>query len=76
ALGTLDPEGREKGLLAGANVIMPNLSPKDVRTKYSIYDNKICTGEEAAQCISCLKQRVKSVGMEIVTDKGDYKNEI
>ena len=76
ALGTLDPEGREKGLLAGANVIMPNLSPKDVRTKYAIYDNKICTGEEAAQCISCLKQRVKSVGMEIVTDKGDYKNEI
>ena len=76
ALGTLDSSGREKGLLAGANVIMPNLSPKDVRTKYAIYDNKICTGEEAAQCISCLKQRVKSVGMEIVTDKGDYKNEI
>ena len=50
ALGTIDPLGREKGILAGANVLMPNLSPKDVRDKYLLYDNKICTGDEAAEC--------------------------
>lgn len=76
ALGTLDAFGRENGLKAGANVLMPNLTPKSVREKYMLYDNKICTGEEAAQCINCLKQRVNTVGMEIVEDKGDFKNEI
>lgn len=76
ALGTLDISGREKGLLAGANVVMPNLSPTAVRKHYSLYDNKICTGEESAQCVECLKQRVKSVGMEIIEDKGDYKYEL
>ena len=50
ALGTIDPRGREKGILAGANVVMPNLSPVAVRKDYSLYDNKICTGEEAAEC--------------------------
>ncbi|MBR6268438.1 MAG: [Selenomonadaceae bacterium] len=54
ALGTIDPKGREKGLMAGANVLMPNLSPTDVRRKYALYDNKICTGEEAAECVRCL----------------------
>ena len=49
ALGTIDPRGREKGILAGANVVMPNLSPVAVRKDYSLYDNKICTGEEAAE---------------------------
>jgi biotin synthase len=73
ALGTADSSGREKGILAGANVVMPNLSPADVRKKYMLYDNKICTGDEAAQCIKCLKGRIKSVGGEIVTDRGDYK---
>ena len=73
ALGTVDGTGREKGILAGANVVMPNLSPIDVRKKYMLYDNKLCTGEEAAQCIECLKGRIKSVGGEIVTDRGDYK---
>lgn len=72
ALGTIDPMGREKGILAGANVLMPNLSPKDVRKKYLLYDNKICTGDEAAQCISCLKRRVAKTGCEIVTGRGDY----
>ena len=72
ALGTLDPEGREKGILAGANVVMPNLSPTDVRGKYLLYDNKICTGDEAAQCILCLKNRIEKTGRKIVTARGDY----
>ena len=76
ALGTLDAKGREKGILAGANVLMPNLSPVSVRGKYMLYDNKICTGEEAAQCVECLKNRIKTTGHEIVTDRGDYKNEV
>ena len=54
---------------------MPNLSPKDVRKKYLLYDNKICTGDEAAECIRCLSGRVKTVGYEIVTDRGDYRKE-
>lgn len=73
ALGTIDSAGREKGLLAGANVVMPNLSPVSVRKKYELYDNKICTGEESAQCVGCLSRRVRSVGGEIVTDRGDIK---
>ena len=71
ALGTADPKGREKGLLAGANVVMPNLSPVKDRKKYELYDNKICTGDEAAECRVCLKNRVKSVGFELVEDRGD-----
>ena len=71
ALGTLDPRGREKGFLAGANVVMPNLSPVKNRKQYELYDNKICTGEEAAECRGCLSRRVQSVGYEIVTDRGD-----
>ena len=73
ALGTIDPNGREKGILAGANVVMPNLSPVSVRKKYELYDNKICTGEESAQCRFCLENRVKSIGFEIVNDRGDIK---
>ena len=71
ALGTADPKGREKGLLAGANVVMPNLSPVKDRKKYELYDNKICTSDEAAECRVCLKNRVKSVGFELVEDRGD-----
>ena len=71
ALGTLDPRGREKGFQAGANVVMPNLSPVKNRKQYELYDNKICTGEEAAECRGCLARRVESVGYEIVTDRGD-----
>ncbi|MGN1317820.1 MAG: [FeFe] hydrogenase H-cluster radical SAM maturase HydE [Lachnospirales bacterium] len=73
ALGTIHPKGREMGLKAGANVVMPNLSPVAVRKKYSLYENKICTGEEAAQCIGCLTKRVKNAGYNIVTDRGDVK---
>ena len=72
ALGTLDSNGREKGVLAGANVLMPNLSPVNVRKKYSLYDNKICTGEEAAECNICLRKRMKNIGYEIVEERGDY----
>lgn len=73
ALGTIDPNGREKGILAGANVIMPNLSPVSVRKKYELYDNKICIGDESAQCKNCLSRRMSSIGYEIVTDRGDIK---
>ena len=73
ALGTILPDGRERGLAAGANVVMPNLSPVSVRRKYALYDGKICTGEEAAQCIGCLARRIRSVGAEIVIDRGDAK---
>ncbi|HIU75521.1 MAG TPA: [FeFe] hydrogenase H-cluster radical SAM maturase HydE [Candidatus Pelethocola excrementipullorum] len=71
ALGTLDPRGREKGLLAGANVVMPNLSPVKNRKQYDLYDNKICTGEEAAECRGCLMGRVESVGYHLVDERGD-----
>lgn len=72
ALGTIDSLGREKGLQAGANVLMPNLSPITHRKDYSLYDNKICTGEEAAECIGCLTKRVESVGFTPDFSRGDY----
>ena len=71
ALGTIDPRGREKGILAGANVVMPNLSPVSVRKKYELYDNKICTGEEAAECRGCLERRIEAIGYRIVAERGD-----
>lgn len=73
ALGTIDAMGREKGILAGANVVMPNLSPASVRKKYELYNNKICTGDESAQCRNSLNQRMLAIGYEIVTDRGDRK---
>lgn len=73
ALGTIDPKGRELGILHGANVVMPNLSPREHRADYSLYDNKVCTGDEAAECIQCLSRRLNSIGYQIVTDRGDYK---
>lgn len=72
ALGTIDPRGRKKGILAGANVVMPNLSPVAVRKDYSLYDNKICTGEEAAECAGCLGRRLASIDYELVFTRGDY----
>lgn len=72
ALGTIDPRGREKGILAGANVVMSNLSPVAVRKDYSLYDNKICTGEEAAECAGCLGRRLASIDYELVFTRGDY----
>ena len=73
ALGTVDPMGREKGMQAGANVVMPNLSPVDVRKDYALYDNKICTGDESAVCRGCLARRMASVGYEVVVDRGDIR---
>ena len=75
ALGTIDPNGRELGLKAGANVVMPNLSPVKVRKLYDLYENKICTGEEAAQCRGCLQRRVETAGYKIVTDIGNVRTE-
>lgn len=72
ALGTIDPKGREKGILSGSNVLMPNLSPIGVRKKYELYDNKICTGEEAAECNVCLRNRVSSIGYNVVEKRGDF----
>lgn len=71
ALGTVDPNGREDGLKAGANVVMPNLSPVAHRKDYSLYDNKICTGEEAAECLGCLAQRIRRAGFEPDFSRGD-----
>lgn len=71
ALGTIDPQGREKGILAGANVVMPNLSPVSERKKYELYDNKICTGDEAAECQSCLNQRMERIGYQLTSERGD-----
>lgn len=71
ALGTIDPQGREKGVLAGANVVMPNLSPLNVREKYLLYDNKICTGCESAQSVEDLKKRMSQIGYDVVVDRGD-----
>lgn len=73
ALGTIDGMGREKGILAGANVVMPNLSPVSVRKKYELYDNKICTGDEAAECRACLARRIESTGCYLAVDRGDIK---
>lgn len=75
ALGSIHPQGREFGLKAGANVVMPNLSPVKVRKLYTLYDNKICTGEEAAQCRGCLERRAASAGYRIVTAIGNVIKE-
>lgn len=72
ALGTINPRGREEGVLAGANVVMPNLSPLEVRKNYLLYDNKICTGDESAQCIQCMARRMESIGYKIKITRGDY----
>ena len=73
ALGTIHPNGREEGILSGANVVMPNLSPTSVRKDYQLYDNKICTGDEAAECRFCLDNRMKKIGYELTVDRGDYQ---
>jgi biotin synthase len=74
ALGTIHPKGREMGLRAGANVVMPNLTPPQTREKYTLYDGKICMGDETAECINCLKRRTESVGYILVNKRGDYKD--
>ena len=72
ALGTASEDGRLRGICAGANVIMPNLSPASVRKNYRLYDNKIATGAESAEGILQLKKQVERIGYEIVTARGDY----
>lgn len=73
ALGTIDDRGREMGVLAGANVVMPNLSPLSVRTKYMLYDNKISTGDEAAECRAGLEKRMQAIGYQLSAERGDCK---
>ena len=75
ALGTIHPQGRENGILAGANVIMPNLSPTSVRGKYLLYDGKICTGDEAAECHGCMERRMERIGYRVVVSRGDARLE-
>lgn len=72
ALGTIHPLGREMGIQAGANVIMPNLSPVSVRKDYLLYDGKICTGDEAAECRHCMELRMEKIGYHVVTARGDH----
>lgn len=73
ALGTIRPNGREQGVLSGANVIMPNLSPTAVRKKYMLYDGKICTEDSSAECRSCIQARMKRIGYEVEISRGDFK---
>jgi biotin synthase len=72
ALGTAAEDGRERGILAGANVVMPNLTPVKYRESYMLYDNKICTGEEAAECSGCLNMRMNGIGYELLSVRGDH----
>ncbi len=76
ALGTVESNGRERGILSGANVIMPNLSPMSVRKKYALYDGKISTGEESVQSLYKLKQSMNAIGYEVVVDRGDINNNL
>lgn len=71
ALGSINADGRENGIMSGANVIMPNLSPNSVRKKYMLYNNKLSDGDESAQNLKNLKQKMLNIGYEIVTDRGD-----
>lgn len=73
ALSTIHESGKELGVLAGANVVMPNLSPMDVRQKYKLYDNKSCTGVETAEDDVNLALRMKQIGYELVCDRGDFQ---
>ena len=75
ALGTLHPTGRERAVKAGANVVMPNLSPQDTRALYAIYNNKLSTGSEAAESVADIRSRLKAIGYEMPVDRGDYSNE-
>ncbi len=74
ALGTASTDGREQGILSGANVVMPNLSPLSVRKKYLLYDNKISTGDEVIEGIHNLRKKIASIGYELTGERGDFKN--
>ena len=71
ALSTIHPDGRKLGILAGANVVMPNLSPQENRKLYSLYDNKRCMGDEAAEGLAMLKEEMNEIGYTIVSARGD-----
>lgn len=71
ALGTISQDGRERGILAGANVVMPNLSPYENRAKYALYDNKLSSGRESAQNLRQLCESMNSIGYNIVISRGD-----
>ncbi len=73
ALGSIDPEGREKGVLSGANVVMPNLSPEDAKNKYTLYNNKLSSGAEAAANKRMLEEKMEAIGYKIVTNIGNHK---
>ena len=73
ALGTLDGEGRKRGVLAGANVIMPNLSPLAVREKYMLYDGKSISGDDAGESLDILRRHMQEIGYELQVGRGDYK---
>lgn len=75
ALATIDGDGRIKGMNAGCNVVMPNLSPMEDRSKYLLYDNKASSGEEAAESLRALREHLAAAGYEVVIDRGDYKGE-
>ena len=75
ALATIDGDGRIKGMNAGCNVVMPNLSPLEDRSKYLLYDNKATSGEEAAESLRALREHLAAAGYEVVIDRGDYKGE-
>lgn len=74
ALATLTPTGRLEGILSGANVVMPNLSPSDVRAKYAIYENKASWGKEAAEGLAALEEELKTIGYHIDYSRGDFNN--
>lgn len=75
ALATASEDGREKGLKAGANVVMPNLSPTDNRKKYDLYDNKVSTGGEAAESLEILNRLIEKAGYRMVKERGDAINQ-
>lgn len=71
AMGTISKQGREIALKAGANVVMPNLSPTTVRSKYELYDNKMYTGDEAAECLKDIERKINSAGFQVDMGIGD-----
>ena len=75
ALGTIQPDGREQGILAGANVVMPNISPEEARKRYLLYDRKVDAGADALKNQMLLQERIEAIGYEVVVSRGDYKEE-
>jgi biotin synthase len=70
AVGSLHPLGRERALKAGANVMMPNVTPTDIRAKYQLYPGKVCLGDDAVHCRTCMGERIAAIGRTIGSDRG------